>query len=218
MSHKPYQIQSNLWMVPCLVNRNKNEYDPLYNPFQNEILSEKLKIRQTWLSYEDECLKELVSSNGAKNWIFLANSLNDKVHKGLPIRQGKQCRERWFNHLSPSLKKGKWTTSEELMILEKHKEFGNKWSEIAAALDGRTENQVKNRFKSLMRKAKTIDSYNKDASDVLIHYLREGNTSTSENFVVPSVISPIIPFFPYNAINSTGFPVKDEPNPYFYHS
>ena len=27
----------------------------------------------------------------------------------LPGRIGKQCRERWFNHLDPDIKKGDWT-------------------------------------------------------------------------------------------------------------
>lgn len=205
MSHKPYTISQDLWMVPCLVHRNSNEYEPLYRPFRNEINAEKLQIRQTWLSYEDDALKEIVIENGARNWISIAKSLNEKVHKGLPMRQGKQCRERWYNHLCPTLQKGKWSATEDLTILEKQKEIGNRWSEIAALLDGRTENQVKNRFKSLMRKAKSLRGNDKDPVELLIQQLREGAKEKSENFVVPSVINAVMPFFPYTGMNQSGF-------------
>ena len=67
MNHKPYSINQDLWMVPCLIRRTTNEYEPLYQPYNNEINAEKLQIRQTWLSYEDEALREIVLSNGAKN-------------------------------------------------------------------------------------------------------------------------------------------------------
>lgn len=232
MSHKPYSISQELWMVPCLVHRNSNEYEPLYRPFRNEINAEKLQIRQTWLSFEDDALKVIVIENGARNWISIAKELNEKVHKGLPMRQGKQCRERWYNHLCPSLHKGKWSASEDLTILEKQKEIGNRWSEIASLLEGRTENQVKNRFKSLMRKAKNLGNNEKDPIELLIQQLREGAKEKSENFVVPSVINAVMPFFPYSGMNPSGFnglnegmpqnfnnSQKDEPSPsLFYHT
>jgi len=48
------------------------------------------------------------------------------------MRNGKQCRERWLNFLNPSIRKGKWTVQEDLLLLQKQKEFGgNKWSKIA---------------------------------------------------------------------------------------
>jgi len=33
------------------------------------------------------------------------------------IRHGKQCRERWNNHLDPSLKKSEWSTEEDVILL-----------------------------------------------------------------------------------------------------
>ena len=41
-------------------------------------------------------LRELVSKIGKKKW--------SKIAKNLPGRIGKQCRERWFNHLKPGTK------------------------------------------------------------------------------------------------------------------
>jgi myb proto-oncogene protein len=44
-------------------------------------------------------------------------------------RLGKQCRERWFNHLNPDIKKEAWTPEEDRIILGAHHELGNKWSD-----------------------------------------------------------------------------------------
>ena len=34
----------------------------------------------------------------------------------LPGRLGKQCRERWFNHLDPTVKKSQWTSREDEVL------------------------------------------------------------------------------------------------------
>lgn len=50
---------------------------------------------------------------------------------------------------------GDYTKSEDDTILRLQRELGNRWADIASALDGRTENAVKSRWKALVRMQKT---------------------------------------------------------------
>lgn len=64
---------------------------------------------------EDDLVVELVMKHGPKNWSFIA--------KHLPGRIGKQCRERWHNHLNPDIRKERWTEQEDQAIIEAHKKY-----------------------------------------------------------------------------------------------
>ncbi|CAM9836067.1 unnamed protein product, partial [Laminaria digitata] len=67
-------------------------------------------------------------------------------------RTSKQCRERWCHHLNPTINKGAYSPEEDKIIVETQARLGNKWSQIAARLPGRTENSIKIRCKALQRK------------------------------------------------------------------
>ncbi|XP_055835914.1 transcription factor MYB48 isoform X2 [Solanum dulcamara] len=67
-------------------------------------------------------------------------------------RTGKSCRLRWVNYLNPDLKRGKMTPQEERLVLELHSKLGNRWSRIARKIPGRTDNEIKNYWRTHMRK------------------------------------------------------------------
>ena len=85
-----------------------------------------------------------VKSEGALKW----TSCSDFI----PGRNGKQCRERWFNTLSPNVVKGNWTEEEDYNIFSLFQKYGAKWCKLVRFFRGRTENSIKNRFYSTLRK------------------------------------------------------------------
>ena len=88
-------------------------------------------------------------------------------------RSGKQCRERWHNHLNPDINKSDWSIEEKKKLIELHETFGNCWSKIAENLPGRTDNSVKNCFYSLIRKNLRKFNRNKPESEKIKGSIKE---------------------------------------------
>ncbi|XP_048336349.2 transcription factor MYB108 [Ziziphus jujuba] len=98
-----------------------------------------------WTEEEDFRLIHYVNIHGEGHWDHLARSAGLK-------RTGKSCRFRWLNYLRPGIRRGNFTLQEQLLILELHLRWGNRWSKIAQFLNGRTDNEIKNYWRTRVQK------------------------------------------------------------------
>lgn len=110
-------------------------------------------------------LRKIINEYGQKHWNLISQIFNESLADmaqqkqdayGQPtiLRNGKQCRERWVNFLNPDIKKDPFSLKEDIFLLEKRLEIGNKWAEIIKSMSGRTENNIKNRFNMLLKNMK----------------------------------------------------------------
>ncbi|KAL4605579.1 hypothetical protein ACB092_09G039500 [Castanea dentata] len=112
--------------------------------FKAAMQGEKLR-KGAWQEEEDELLSTFVTLMGERRWDSIARASGLK-------RSGKSCRFRWLNYLHPNLKHGHISIEEEQIILRLHELWGNKWSRIARRLPGRTDNEIKNYWRTHLRK------------------------------------------------------------------
>jgi hypothetical protein len=101
--------------------------------------------RNPFTTEEDARLIEVVNSLGLMHgWDLIAAHLSG--------RTARQCRERWIEYLSPSIRVGPWTQSEDQMLLDEISKVGHKWTVIAQVFNGRSSSDIKNRWYSHLKK------------------------------------------------------------------
>ncbi|XP_048441065.1 transcription factor MYB124-like isoform X1 [Pyrus x bretschneideri] len=108
----------------------------------------------TWSQEEDDILRNQISLHGTENWAVIASKFKDKTTR--------QCRRRWYTYLNSDFKKGGWSPEEDMLLCEAQKIFGNRWTEIAKVVSGRTDNAVKNRFSTLCKKRAKYEALAKE--------------------------------------------------------
>ncbi|KAL2460721.1 myb domain protein [Abeliophyllum distichum] len=122
-----------------------------------------------WTEEEDDVLIELVGKQGNKKWSEIAKQLRGRI--------GKQCRDRWHNHLNPEIKKAAWTKEEDMILINAHAIYGNKWAKMAKLLPGRPENSIKNRWNCSLKKK-------------LVNSMASGFDSNHPGYDVPTMHTP----------------------------
>lgn len=75
-------------------------------------------VKGPWTKEEDQKIIDCITQNITK-WSEIAERVEGRV--------GKQCRERWFNHLDPTLKKSCWTPAEDEVLVAGQARYGNRW-------------------------------------------------------------------------------------------
>ena len=100
-------------------------------------------LKGPWGPAETALLMKLVTEHGPHRWSRIARYISGW--------SGKQARERWNNHLDPTLKSTKWSPKEDEVVTWNVLNIGKKWSTIAKLLPGRSDNDVKNWFNGTVR-------------------------------------------------------------------
>jgi len=116
----------------------------LNNPPKHKKPLKEIITKGPWTLEEDQLLTNWIDKNGPKNWTKCAQSI--------PGRSGKQCREHWNNSLNSEIVKGNWSSEEDYFIMLFYKKFNGSWKKMIPIFKSRTENSIKNRFYSQLRK------------------------------------------------------------------
>nr|AHJ60260.1 anthocyanin transcription factor MYB1 [Magnolia liliiflora] len=137
---------------------------------------DQLGVRKgAWTKEEDLLLRRCIEKYGEEKWYLVPQ------RAGLN-RCRKSCRLRWFNYLTPNIKRGEFGADEIDLIIRLHKLLGNRWTLIAGRIPGRTANDIKNYWNSHLSK-KVTSHDNKDTTKVLKPQARRPSKSfiSSEN-------------------------------------
>ncbi|KAL3346881.1 hypothetical protein AABB24_025366 [Solanum stoloniferum] len=145
--------------------------------------SQDVEVRKgPWTMEEDLILINYIANHGEGVWNSLARSAGLK-------RTGKSCRLRWLNYLRPDVRRGNITPEEQLLIMELHAKWGNRWSKIAKHLPGRTDNEIKNFWRTRIQKhIKQAENMNRLSSNISEHNnIQQASTSQTSTSLADSI-------------------------------
>ncbi|XP_018489878.1 transcription factor MYB57-like [Raphanus sativus] len=112
-----------------------------------------------WTMEEDLILFNYILNHGEGLWNSVAKASGLK-------RTGKSCRLRWLNYLRPDVRRGNITAEEQHLIIQLHAKLGNRWSKIAKHLPGRTDNEIKNFWRTKIQRHMKLSSSMENANNI----------------------------------------------------
>jgi hypothetical protein len=177
----------NNWaaVAKLVTGRTNNQCGTRWNRHLNPDI---VHVLGKWTPEEDAKLTEVVKELGSNNWITVAALV--------PGRTNQQCRRRWVESLDHTTarkdkRNKRWTVEEDAKLTKVVTEHGNKWSEVATLIPGRTNNQCRQRWeKSLdpdintdkwtaQEEARLVDAVQKRGKDwVAVAALVPGRNNT----------------------------------------
>jgi len=103
-----------------------------------------------WTEEEDKFLKTIYTLGETRDWYQTALLMEIQFPGKYWTKE--ECKGRWNSILNTPDSKKSWSMRDELEILIVHKMCKNNWSSAAELLQGRSNNNIKNRFYSIFRK------------------------------------------------------------------
>jgi hypothetical protein len=125
-------------------------------------------------------LQKSVAQFGPTDWNAIA------IH--IPGRSPRQCRDRWLSYLSPEVNRSPWTSDEDGLLFDLLMTHGPKWGSLVGFFCNRTQNNVKNRWNTILRKANALGLDPADRSSFVEAGQRIASRSTRATFEHPRLL------------------------------
>ncbi|CAD8098470.1 unnamed protein product [Paramecium primaurelia] len=151
-----------------------------------------LPVNKNWTSEEDQLLYKIMTKEPNIKWFEVQYEMFIQS-QGFYFRKAKQYRERWNNYLNPQVNRGIWTELDDFNLLQLALLEGLRWSNISKKLKNRTENQVKNRFKSLINKEKKITQIPQDVISELNQDTLKNGLDKATQFLIHTILNRLKP-------------------------
>ena len=133
-------------------------------------------LRKRFSKQEDKILKHAVDEQGLQNW--------DEIAQFLPGRTGRQCRDRYNNYLFKEISGKPWSPEEDEIIQQKYQIYGSHWVKISQFLEGRSGNNVKNRWYKYLSKKDQNKTKNQMFFIYFILIAKEVKSSFGDNVII----------------------------------